>query len=276
VDLERQIRRNQARAKYDKEMAELDHELRNEREQVVDLITAAERERSLQQKRRDLEVAKENAQSTQLHSKSGSHAASGPMATIKVASAKSSKGESPKSIWGRQISPLSNSVLEGSAKTPSEMEWARQKRVDNASNDAIETLMGLTGLEGVKAKVLSIKAKIETVSRQGGNLKKERLGIVMLGNPGTGERCNLVEMLKGLTAIQARQLSLDSMRNFWLRLMHCPEKNLLKRVDPALQMKELQAQRRKWSKLPTLVEVHSSLTRHISLLLAIIMEAKLF
>ena len=48
-------------------------------------------------------------------------------------------------------------------------------------------LMALTGLEAVKEKFLDIKSKIETVQRQGADMKKERMGTVMLGNPGTGK-----------------------------------------------------------------------------------------
>lgn len=44
----------------------------------------------------------------------------------------------------------------------------------------------MIGLEDVKAQVLRIKAKVETSIRQGTDLKKERLGLVLLGNPGTG------------------------------------------------------------------------------------------
>lgn len=71
-------------------------------------------------------------------------------------------------------------------KTASEREWERQKKVDGSTNDAIDALMSMTGLEDAKAKVLSIKAKIETVMRQGTDMKHERLGLVLLGNPGTG------------------------------------------------------------------------------------------
>jgi hypothetical protein len=41
-------------------------------------------------------------------------------------------------------------------------------------------------LGDAKSKILNIKAKIETVLRQGTDMKDERLGIVLLGNPGTG------------------------------------------------------------------------------------------
>lgn len=46
--------------------------------------------------------------------------------------------------------------------------------------------MEMIGLEDVKAQVLKIKAKVETSIRQGNDLKNERLGLVLLGNPGTG------------------------------------------------------------------------------------------
>src|ERR1700759_5415870 len=45
ADLERQIRREKARAKYDKEMVKLDRELRKEREEAIDSSTDAERAR---------------------------------------------------------------------------------------------------------------------------------------------------------------------------------------------------------------------------------------
>lgn len=48
--------------------------------------------------------------------------------------------------------------------------------------------MSLTGLEEVKAKFLSIRSKIDTVARQGTDMMSERLGLVLLGNPGTGKR----------------------------------------------------------------------------------------
>ncbi len=45
----------------------------------------------------------------------------------------------------------------------------------------------MTGLEEVKAQVLKIKARADTALRQNTNVKDERYGIVLLGNPGTGK-----------------------------------------------------------------------------------------
>jgi len=71
-------------------------------------------------------------------------------------------------------------------KSPSKTEWQRQKDQENAQNPAIDRIMEMIGLEDVKAQVLSIKAKVETSIRQDTDLSKERLGLVLLGNPGTG------------------------------------------------------------------------------------------
>ena len=59
----------------------------------------------------------------------------------------------------------------------SQQEWDRQKRVEGASNDAIDALVALTGLEDVKAK-------IETVRRQGTDMESERLSLALPGNLG--------------------------------------------------------------------------------------------
>ena len=72
-------------------------------------------------------------------------------------------------------------------KSPSKKDWQRQKEQENAHNPAIDKIMDMIGLEDVKAQVLRIKAKVETSVRQGTDLRKERLGLVLLGNPGTGK-----------------------------------------------------------------------------------------
>lgn len=68
----------------------------------------------------------------------------------------------------------------------SKTEWQRQKDQENANNPAIDKIMEMIGLEDVKSQVLRIKSKVDTSIRQGTDLKKERLGLTLLGNPGTG------------------------------------------------------------------------------------------
>ncbi|EPS35147.1 hypothetical protein H072_11585 [Dactylellina haptotyla CBS 200.50] len=66
-------------------------------------------------------------------------------------------------------------------------EWNRQKLHSNDSNIALDQIMDMIGMEHVKEQVLAIKAKAETVHRQGVDLRDERFHIALLGNPGTGK-----------------------------------------------------------------------------------------
>jgi hypothetical protein len=196
AELERQNRRDQIQAKYTAKMTQLDQEIRLLRDQAADIAEAEERANALEQKKQDLEAAKQLAQSASQSAPSSSRSSAQPATQSKVipddpkVSTMKSKGAASSSNTSQNQSPQPNQieslVPETNAKSPSELEWERQKRVDNASNDAIDVLMGLTGLEEVKSTFLAIKAKIETIWRQGGKLNKERFGIVMLGNPGTG------------------------------------------------------------------------------------------
>lgn len=65
-------------------------------------------------------------------------------------------------------------------------EWVRQKQEEGQSNDALDSLVSMIGLEGVKDSFLSIKSKVEVVLRQGADLSDERFSAALLGNPGTG------------------------------------------------------------------------------------------
>ncbi|KAI1825953.1 P-loop containing nucleoside triphosphate hydrolase protein [Xylaria intraflava] len=72
-------------------------------------------------------------------------------------------------------------------QSPAENDWQQQKTLEFASNEALDSLMGMIGLESVKKEFLTIKARVDTAIRQGVDLKGERLGTSLLGNPGTGK-----------------------------------------------------------------------------------------
>ncbi|RYP33869.1 hypothetical protein DL768_011074 [Monosporascus sp. mg162] len=189
-DMELQDKRLRAQAKHDMDIADLDLQIRKIREEAEDKKTARERARALEQKKRDLEAAQRQAtQELQEASQKASQPTNPPPATN--ASASDSNGKAPQQpdTQGQKTSATSKSSASKPTalkKSASEIEWERQKRVEGASNAAIDDLMALTGLEEVKGKFIDIKAKIETVARQGIDMKKERMGMVMLGNPGTG------------------------------------------------------------------------------------------
>ena len=189
-DMELQDQRLKSQTKHDINIADLDMQIRKIREEAEDKKTALERTRALEQKKRDLEAAKFQAAQISLEVSPkvplviNSQPARPPPST--KPSAKDNSVKPPQlqktPIQVPSLIPIPTPV----EMSPSEEEWERQKRVEGASNDAIDDLMGLTGLEEVKQKFLDIKAKIETVVRQGIDMKKERMGMVMLGNPGTG------------------------------------------------------------------------------------------
>jgi hypothetical protein len=186
LDLELQNKRDQAQTSHVVEMAALDRQIQKVREEEAEKRTAIKRTQALEQKRRDLKVAQlrvetprpidtaENVTLCALDNK----ASLASTATKKAEVLKPNRTDDRESVDCQIITD---------ACSKSEAEWERQKRVDGASNEAIDSLMGLTGLEDVKSKILSIKAKIETAGRQGSDMKKERLGMLMLGNPGTGK-----------------------------------------------------------------------------------------
>jgi hypothetical protein len=185
AELERQSRRDQEQRQHAAKMAEIDRQIRLVREQMADEKTAEENTRALEQKKRDLEAARHIAQQT----------ADAPVNSTKLetrtapsTAPTSSLDDSLNSHQGQvhQAPPVGDQHESEQTKLACEQEWDRQKRVDGASNAAIDALMALTGLEDAKSKILNIKAKIETVLRQGTDMKDERLGIVLLGNPGTG------------------------------------------------------------------------------------------
>ncbi|RYP13854.1 hypothetical protein DL767_010543 [Monosporascus sp. MG133] len=189
-DMELQDQRLRAQVKHDMDIADLDLQIQKIREEAEDKKTAQERARALEQKKRDLEAAQHQAtQVLQQASQKASQLTTPPPATNASASDNNGKVPRQPGTQGQKISATSKSSASKPTalkKSASEIEWERQKRVEAASNAAIDDLMALTGLEEVKAKFLDIKAKLETVARQGIDMKKERMGMVMLGNPGTG------------------------------------------------------------------------------------------
>ena len=84
------------------------------------------------------------------------------------------------------VKPTNEPTKQEPQKSPAQDDWDYQKRFQGAQSDDIDSLMQMIGLEEVKAKFLTIKARVDTAIRQGVDLKNERFGSVLIGNPGTG------------------------------------------------------------------------------------------
>jgi hypothetical protein len=189
-DMQLQDKRLRDQVKHDMDIADLEMQIQKIRDEAEDKKVGQERQRALEQKKRDLEAAQHRAaQSVQQDSHSALQGARPPPTTSATASDNNGDTFRHPDSQNQTPSNTTRSFLSNPParkQTASELEWERQKRVDGAANAAIDELMMLTGLEDVKAKMLDIKAKVETVARQGIDMKKERMGMVMLGNPGTG------------------------------------------------------------------------------------------
>ena len=84
---------------------------------------------------------------------------------------------------GTPLSPLPSPEHSSLAKR----NWDRQKMQEGASNQYIDILMNMVGLESVKIQVLHLKAKIDIHHRQQTNISDEPFNACFLGNPGTGK-----------------------------------------------------------------------------------------
>ncbi|KAF7879835.1 uncharacterized protein EAF02_008005 [Botrytis sinoallii] len=203
-ELDEQLRREEMRQKHQKELEKLQKDFDRVHQEIQDSQLRSEQEAVLAQKRKDLSTIKDRLiqmQSKPVVVKSTSTTTSKPPAptasspVIPSGAPASTSGVAPPQphTIQTQSPPKSKNVPKklqtrvGQKTSASKIEWQRQKDQENAINPAIDKIMEMIGLEDVKSQVLRIKAKVETSKRQGTDLTKERLGLILLGNPGTGK-----------------------------------------------------------------------------------------
>lgn len=74
-----------------------------------------------------------------------------------------------------------------SVVSPAGQLWEKQKSQQNCHNAALDSLMGLVGMEKPKSQFMAIKNLVTTARRQNANLAEERFGAVFVGGPGSGK-----------------------------------------------------------------------------------------
>jgi hypothetical protein len=186
---ERQKKRDILEQEYAKQMADIDEQIRIAHEQQHDHRRAREQTQALEQKKRDLENSRKLAD----------QAAKKPLVPVLSLEKQPSQAvdyfDSTNKSSAQRTKQTHDDVSQEKSEdrqtspdvSASELEWERLKKQENISNDSLDSLMSMTGLEDVKAQFLRVKSIIDTTQRQGIELKKERFGVVLLGNPGTGK-----------------------------------------------------------------------------------------
>lgn len=186
--LHQQRKQDDALRAHQLKVTKLNDEIEMTIQRRKDAHITAKQDAILAQKRLDLENAKKvSVETLKNKQQNGSIAASAGKPTNLPVPVPPGKPTAPQEKQNslKSLRKHVNSAPQG--QSPSSTEWQRQKNYENAHNQAIDEIMGMIGLEDVKSQVLKIKAKVETGIRQGTDLKKERLGLVLLGNPGTGK-----------------------------------------------------------------------------------------
>ena len=166
---------------YAQRLLELQDQISYEKRRLQDRAEQSDRENTIRQHQHDLENLRRHRPSPQ-NPETGAH---GPVPAAKLPKniEKADVAPDPKKP---EISQEQRHDLTGGYFSASE-EWAQQKRLENAQNKALDSLMEMIGLEHVKSKFLSIKSRVDTAVRQNIGLKGDRFGAALLGNPGTGK-----------------------------------------------------------------------------------------
>jgi hypothetical protein len=190
---ENQVKREMMIQEHQKNIEKIQSEIDETRQVMQDTKLQSEYNAILAQKKKDLaaakELAKRNAAKTtanplSLTSKVSPTSSSDPVASTSAAvPARPAPSNTPPKKENLQKHLQECLDHNGS---PSKTEWQRQKDQENAKSGAIDSIMDMIGLEEVKSQVLRIKSKVDTSKRQGTDLRKERFGLILLGNPGTG------------------------------------------------------------------------------------------
>lgn len=177
---------------YAREIAELQSEASHLRRLRGDKLIDEERARVLEQHREEIKALQnpqrpaENAGKAQ----SAREDVPRPLDTRPKSRPHDLENQGPQSVPHvdkPRIKPKSGEIMAKKRSSKAKADWDYQKSFYNSQSPEIDALMNMVGLESVKSKFLTIKAKVDTAVRQGVDFNDERFGTVLLGNPGTGK-----------------------------------------------------------------------------------------
>ncbi|KAF8523920.1 P-loop containing nucleoside triphosphate hydrolase protein [Hysterangium stoloniferum] len=195
-DKRRAEKKKREELEHAEKLAALDAKIAKEAEKRRDDRAAEERANALFQREKDLEDARAMAaQPRKLRPLTRPNPI--PLSSQLLGAIPTVPSTPPAGVRAVATNPSSSPL-----RSPTRDEWERRKRVEGDSNDAIDKIMEMTGLENVKAQVLKIKNKIAVSMRQGSDIASERFNVSMLGNPGTGKTTVARHYAKFLASVQ--------------------------------------------------------------------------
>lgn len=190
-EFELQAERDRKQKEYAKALEEWDVKMELEKQKLADARLEKERKDGLARKQKDFEDLKART-TVELNSRNQANLPKKSSSAEPVATAPDPTQSPPDSPDA--TNPSSEPDATATADTqeplnetsPAFDDWEHQKNIGGCRNDQLDALMKMIGLEEVKQKFLKIKAKVDLSIRQCTDMKNERFGAALLGNPGTG------------------------------------------------------------------------------------------
>lgn len=195
-DHELDQQRDAKQREYAARLVEIEEEMAHQKRLLKEQTEDRDRQQALEQKRQDLRNLQERVkQSRKAPASASSTSKTTPIPPADTAAQQDQKA-APNTTFDHRDASTANEEATSSDtdqdqpdwdKSEARDDWEWRKKYEGAENEALDSLVPMTGLESVKQQFLAIKTKVDTVVRQNISLKGERFGAALLGNPGTGK-----------------------------------------------------------------------------------------